>query len=303
MICSRQSVKILLIATGFSLAIAGGVVGYWWCYLLVPLRHMTDPDWLASHSEEARWSVEQQYYHRLENAPDLCFRGDRIGYYGDEEWFYWLEEKIRNPEKFRHCGCTAYALTLMANQDAESWEQWARTNRSKSQLEWIRDGFQTFGVMVHIPPEPEEVLPLIRLLGRRSWSYLYGGPQGTNAPGAIPSYIQYNAFRWLRDSDFNPGGFASTNSVLLAQPEISKGLVSFSQWEAAYPGRHGLGVLELGRIDDYDYSLRKPPAVFRPWIAGGISVVIVIVTLAGLGLALWGFRKKVDLKAVEPRAE
>jgi hypothetical protein len=137
---------------------------------------------------------------RAFRSPDLCFRGDQIGYYGDKEWFLWLDERIRNPEKFRYCGCTRYALALMANHEMDSWAPWTDANRSRTQVEWIKDGFLKHGVTVHLPPGPEDTAPLLRLLGRKTWNTLFGGPQGAEAPESIPSYIQYNAFRWLRDS-------------------------------------------------------------------------------------------------------
>jgi hypothetical protein len=102
----------------------------------------------------------------------LCFRGDRIGFYGDKQWFLWLDDRIRNPERFRHCGCTEYALAWRANRHVVSWAQWTDANRSRSQEEWIRDGFMDYGVAAHLPPTSDDTLPLLRLVGRKSWKGL-----------------------------------------------------------------------------------------------------------------------------------
>jgi hypothetical protein len=49
------------------------------------MRHLADPKWLDAHTEKARWLEEQKDYQRMGSSPDLEFRGDRIGYYGDKK--------------------------------------------------------------------------------------------------------------------------------------------------------------------------------------------------------------------------
>jgi hypothetical protein len=151
MIEEKQKRRYLLAGSGVVLLGAALLAGYWRHYKLGPRRHLSDPDWLDAHSGTARWEEEQNDYRRTRSSPDVCFRGDRIGYYGGKDWFLWLEEQIRNPD-FRHCGCTDYALALMANQQPPSWKEWTDANRARSQEEWIRDGFLKCGVTVHLPP-------------------------------------------------------------------------------------------------------------------------------------------------------
>ena len=197
MVRTRRLFRSFFAVSGLVLSGTGLVLGYWWLYRL-PARHLADPEWLAAHSEAARWAEEQEDYRRTGASPDLCLRGDRIGFYGDKSWFVWLEERCRNPEKFRVCGCTGYALALMANQYPASWEEWIDANRERSQEQWIMDGFHDYGVAVHLPPAPEDAVPLLRLLGRGSYDFLWTGPQETNPANEVPSYVQYNAYRWLR---------------------------------------------------------------------------------------------------------
>lgn len=277
---SLRRPRYLLAGFGLVLLLAGALSAYWWHYRQAPMRRLADPDWLAAHSEQERWREEQRDYRRAGNSPDLCFRGDRIGYYGDKDWFLWLEERIRDPESFRHCGCTETALALMANQHATSWPAWIATNRNRAQEEWIRDGFRAHGVMVQLPPAPGDTVPLLRLLGRRTWNVLWGGPQGTNAPWAVPSHVQYNAFRWLRDSGFDPSGFLASNATLIADSNVVRGLRQFSEWRAQFPGDGGLGVLAFGRRPQ---GPRWHKAA-RPWEAIGVNLGIGICLLAGGGL-------------------
>lgn len=274
---------------GLLLLIAGLLAAYWWFYRLGPVRKIVDPIWLAEHSEVARWKEEQKDYRRMGSSPDLCFRGDRIGFYGDRKWFLWLADQLGHTD-FRSCGCTKYALALMANRHVDAWRQWAETNRSRSQEEWIRDGFSAFGLTVHLPPVADDTLPLLRLLGRPCWNFLWAGPQGTNAPEAIPSFAQYNAYRWLRDSGFELGKFMATNGTLFAHSDIASGLVGYSRWMAAYPGEQGLGVLALRSTKSDDWGGR--PLLTAPWFVVAVNGGIVLMMLGGLLLLVRAIRSR-----------
>jgi hypothetical protein len=288
MIHRNRYVRLVLAGCGLVLLGAGIAIAYWWFYKMAPLRHLVDPDWLAEHSETARWAEEQKDYQWLGTAPDIFWRGDRIGFYGDKEWFLWLEEQIQNP-KFGHCGCTEYALALMANQHTTTWAQWTEVNGGRSQEEWIKDGFLPFGVKAHLPPQADDNVPLLRLLGRKTWDFLQGGPQGNEMPDAVPSYVQYNAYRWLRDSGFKPLEFTSSNPKLAAESEISQGLKTFSILLAVYPGRDGLGVLAFGPQGARGRSWR--PLITEPWLVIGVNAFIAISTIGG-GMLFWWFIKR-----------
>src|SRR5580765_3540754 len=92
--------------SGGILVLAGLVLAYFWFYRLAPMRHLVDSKWVETHTEKARWREEQKNYERLGSSPDLEFRGDRIGYYGDKKWFLWLANKATTDKGFRVCGCT-----------------------------------------------------------------------------------------------------------------------------------------------------------------------------------------------------
>jgi hypothetical protein len=249
------------------------------------MRHLADPEWRAAHSAQARWQEEQKKYNRLSSSPDLCFAGDMIGYYGDKQWCFWLVDKMHGGGNFRVCGCTETALMLMANRHEQSWKEWADAHRDETQEEWIRDGFVQRGVSVHLPPQPEDTVPLLEVVGHKRWSTLRGGPQGTNAPEAFPTYFQYNAFRWLRDSGFDQTTFAVSNAPALTSDVVRIGLMQYTKWNAAYPRHDGVGILAFGEPPD-DNSWGTPP-LLKLWFRVAVWFLAAIPILAGVVVLCW----------------
>lgn len=272
-------------ACGCLLIGAGVFVAYWWSYKLAPMRRLADPEWRAAHSAQAHWQEEQKKYNRLSASPDLCFAGDMIGYYGDKQWCLWLVDKMHGNGNFRVCGCTETALMLMANRHEHEWKEWADAHGDETQEEWIRDGFAQRGVSVHLPPQPEDTVPLLEILGHRTWSTLWGGPQGTNAPEAFPRYFQYNAFRWLRDSGFDQTTFAVSNAPALTSDVVTVGLMQYTKWDAAYPRHDGVGILAFGKDSDEDCWGEPPLLTLRFQAAAWLLVAIPI--LAGVVVLCW----------------
>src|SRR6185312_9749645 len=105
-----------------------------------------------------------------------------------------------------------------------------------------------------------EVEPLLKLIGQKSWVFLLGGPQGTNAPDSIPDYVQYNAFRWLRDSGFKPMTFARSNVTLVASQDMATALLKYANWQSAFSHaeQDDLGVLAFGKKPDVDFGFAPP---------------------------------------------
>jgi len=293
----RTTIKQLF---GAILVLVGLVVAYFWFYRLAPMRHLADSKWLETHTEKARWLEEQKDYERMGSSPDLEFRGDRIGYYGDKRWFLWLESKAATDKNFRVCGCTETALALMSNQHADSWEEWLKTNQNRTQEEWVRDGFLRYGVSVHLPPDVSDVEPLLKLMGQKSWNFLSGGPQGTNAPDSIPDYVQYNAFRWLRDSGFTPTVYARSNAALVASQDMAMALIKYANWHGAFSlAEHDkLGIFAFARKSDTDGGF-APPLITKLWV--GVVVYSSVVVFLSVGLWLVAFRKRKPPSTSEAR--
>jgi hypothetical protein len=272
-------------AFGWLLLVVGAIAAYWWFYRLAPVRHLADADWIAAHSARAHWQEEQNKYRRLNASPDLCFDGDRIGYFGDKQWCWWLIERIRGSGRFRVCGCTETALMLMTNQETESWQDWAHAHRNQTQEEWLLDGFARRGVRVHLPPQPEDTVPLLEVLGHKTWNTLWAGPQKDQAPEAFPDYFQYNAFRWLRDSGFDPTGFAVENAPAFTVDTIRIGLIQYGQWYADFPGRGGIGRLAFAQKPNDDSRATSP--LLRSWHLAKGWLLVIIPIMSGTALLRW----------------
>lgn len=262
----KKNWRILSALIGILLVSVAMLGAYWWFHKLVPVRNLATPKWRESHSEKAIWSEEQKKYFRSKASPDLCFGGDRIGHYGDKQWFLWLHEQIEKDKDFRVCGCTEYVFALIANQTIESRDSWLVTNRNRTQEEWIKDGFAKYNVFPGAPAERSDFDSLLQLLVKPQWNFLFGGPQGTNAPDAIPSYVQYNAFRWLRDSGFNPTTFALSNETAIASNNLTIALLKYSQWNAGFPAHNELGILAFGRKSDLEDIFGDPPISKRSFV-------------------------------------
>jgi len=146
----------------------GILVAYWWCYKLAPSRRVLDPQWFTSHSQQEFWNEEQKSIHR-----GIWFHDEAwdVGMYGDKSWAEWIMDHSRGS-----MGCLggrpchgALAMRYISNQDvgdqADAWHAWWKKNRSKSQEEWIVDGFKWRGFMIDIPPARKQVVILLELLG------------------------------------------------------------------------------------------------------------------------------------------
>jgi hypothetical protein len=292
-----MKISFLRRLSGAILFFSGLVIAYFWFYSLTPMRHLADPEWLETHTEKDRWLEEQKDFKRMGSSPDLEFRGDRIGYYGDKKWFLWLENKATTDKSFRVCGCTETALALMCNQDPDSWEKWMKTNQNRTQEEWVRDGFSKYGVSVHLPPEASDVEPLLKLMGQKSWIFLLGGPPGTNAPDSIPDYVQYNAFRWLRDSGFKPMTFARSNTTLATSQPIALGLLKYANWQTVFPNgeRYDLGVFAFAKKPEFG-ARHGSPLIARLWVNAAVCGSVIVFLFLGLWLATFRKRKSPQTK-------
>ena len=287
----RPHRRILSAVSGLVLFGLGAFLAYWWFYALAPTRHLADRDWLAAHSNRARWEEEQRSYRRAGLSPDLCFGGDRIGYYGDKEWLVWLIKKITTGSNFRYCGCTETALAYMTNQESKLWKEWLATNGNKSQEEWIRDGFVKYGATVHLPPQTEDTESLLKLIGAKTWRTLWNGPQEKLNPEIIPDCVQYNAFRWLRDSGFDPVVYATTHAAATTASTVTPGLIQYSKWLRRFPSRDEVGILSFG-VNPSQKDNRPEPYLKKPWFMALVYAAIFVPLLGGGALLTWSIRHK-----------
>jgi hypothetical protein len=269
---------------GSLLVLAGLFCGYWWFYKLAPWRRTCDPQWCSTHSEQEYWSEVQNGIHRGMWGHDDGFA---VGQYGDKSWAEWIMTHVR-PSTTMACGGadlmhSANAMRFITNQDvgwdADAWLDWWKKNGSKSQVEWIVDGFQQHGLAISLPVKPDQIPPLLTLLG------------APETDDSIPGFghLKYNAFRCLRDSGFNPVEFALANRNLVA--EVERGLLEYARREHRRAMGIGLGILPFGKqaegkANDYDL-----PQFLTPEFQATAYALIFGPLLIGVALTLWSLRR------------
>ncbi|MDY0167267.1 MAG: hypothetical protein RBS80_12035 [Thermoguttaceae bacterium] len=258
--------------------------GYWWFYKLAPARRTLDPEWCAAHSERQYWREVQKSIHR---GVWLHDHGFAVGQYGDRYWAEWIMAYVTPGTGMGCLGgdpChSATAMRYITNQDvgedADAWLEWWEKNKSKSQEEWMADGFRHHGFTVDVPPTVEHTPVLLAILGHSE----------TDESVAIPKEMKYNAFRCLRDTGFEPVAFALATRP--ASIEVERGLREYAKMEQYWPAANGVGILSFGRQDDYwrDFPLSR--MVMMP-VQVAAYVIVFCPLLLGVGLIAWSLRKK-----------
>ena len=120
-----------------------------------------------------------------------------------------------------------YITNQDVGQDADPWLDWWAKNKSKSQLEWIADGFAQCGIKVSVPPTVEQVPTLLAILGNA----------GTTRADS-PKPLSYNAFRCLRDTGFEPIEFAFSHPKV--DNEVKRAYWSTASFTDTIPTRSAL---------------------------------------------------------------
>ncbi len=187
----------------------------------------------------------------------------------------WAIEHLRKDKDFFACACSGEVLADIANQmPADGWIDWWERNNTKTQEEWLKDGFARYAVAVHVPPAESEIEPLLSLLGNSN----------TNESERIPGYIRYNAYRWLRDSGFKPVGYAVSNLSESTSEVVKKGLVRYSQFELLCPKQDQVGILAFGKTCEASES--PPPFMSTSKIKYSVYAVICLLPTVG-GFLIW----------------
>ncbi len=282
----RQRRKIILTTAGILfLVFGGGLFSFWHLWMLAQSRRI-DPQWVYSHSREEFWRVAQEDIPRYGWMHDDGFT---VGNWGDENWANWIIDQAEEGKNIAGCmnGHLDSALKHITCQSPHSghddstsryWIEWRKTNKDKSQIEWIRDGLAKYGVTVHIPPSKDDFGPLLLLLGDET--------KKTNADGSeedvMPNFVKYNAFRWLRDSDFEPVAFALTLDANAKKEIYKPGLIEYAKRYERAPRRDNLGILPFKPIEKYDLEkYRSRYLVFR--LERPVNCVIGLALFVGVG--------------------
>jgi hypothetical protein len=265
----------LLRIIGAVLCLAGLTAGYFWFYHWGPFQRIYDPSWFRRHSDVAQWEEYQACVRRSGWTHDGAWI---VGRSGNKQWVDWIVDHAHSDDDL--IGCSAghkdHGLRFLTNQDAgtsaAAWHAWWEQNKTKSQEDWIREGFRKYDIDLQTPLTPANTIALLKLAARTD-----------EQKGGSPDYIQYNAFRWLRDSDFNPEEFAVKDIPAKDADRVLQGLVRFSRLSGEHSKYDGIGVLNLG--EPYTPYDSRPP-MLEPEFQILVNAVIFVPLCAAL-LLLW----------------
>ena len=278
----RFSWKIALMRiAGIVLGIAGIVAGYVWFFHWGPLRRILDPAWDRRHSETAHWEEFQACAARTGWTHD---GGWTVGKSGDRQWVQRILDQVQSDDDLVGCcaGHKDLALRFLTNQDAgkslANWRAWWEQNKAKSQEDWIREGFRKYDVDPQTPLTLANTIALLEL-----------ATQVEEEKGGVPNYVQFNAFRWLRDSDFNPQTFSVKDIPARNADRVLHGLIRFASLSDQYPKYAGLGVLNLGKLYTQHDSR---PVMLEPQYQLLANTVVFVPLCTGLLLLWLSFRPR-----------
>ena len=199
---------------------------YFISYQYRPCRHLNSRRWRENASFAAMESEVKRSIRRGVWPHDTF----AVLSYGNAGTVRFIVDHLQPDEQIDDCfkGHAADALRAITNQDpgtgGRAWLEWWRTNQTKTEVEWVRDGFAHHGIAVSTNGTPAQVVELLALLGK----------SGTSARnGAPPPYLFHNALRWLRDLGVRSFDFAQSNDVSRLSSEVQLGLKRYAMLGSA----------------------------------------------------------------------
>jgi hypothetical protein len=200
------------------------VMLYIWHWQLGSARHLWRTQWAYNHSEFARYNEIKKFIKQGNWNHDLCIMF--ANHYADKDLVSWLINDLRPTDTM---GCLSRKshrgslLSRAANIDmgdkAVDWIGWWDANKEKTQIDWIIDGFKRAGIEVKEKGEMDEAvaLSLLRLIGSED----------------SPSYLSYNAYRFLNAKHINP--YKLFIDKVDSDKQIKTGLIRYSSYMMTYP--------------------------------------------------------------------
>lgn len=284
---------------GVGLISVGAAVAVAWHFWLVPVVERFDPQWSLQFTQHGYWDQVQQRIRRYGWMHDDF---DEVGAFGDKAWAEWIIRRAEGGEQISDCSRIGHkdaALQFITCQDPsppvtgsrvpfaveKAWMAWWKENREKKQEQWIQEGLVQRGVSVHLPAVREDYEPLLILLGTVSTN------RSVKLPDQVPAYVRYNAFRWLRDSGFDPLGYAVSNLTAQTPEVVKQGLYAYSKRLKIYPDVDGAGVLGFGRQPAVPDEAHRPYLFSAPVQRTAYGMMILPV-LAGVFLLVLSWREQ-----------
>ncbi len=263
-------------AVGCLLLFLSCAVAFFWFYWLTPSLHFHSPEWRRKYSWRGQW-IETQEMLRRSVLAEHHNSSIEIGHFGDKNWTERVIRELNSHEgdiERGSCDNWPYhlpeALTDMTNQKLTNWNTawlgWWESNKSKTQVEWIRDGFREKGIVLQQPLTTNDVVTLLKVLAN------------TN----LPSYLKYNAKRWLRDSDKYPAVIRLNELPGGEDTALIQAEISYAQWYGEYwdaPGKLWIDT----NIPFTDSWLEEPKIELQPL---KYVPIVLVFALAGAGILL-----------------
>lgn len=168
----------------------------------------------------------------------------------------------------------------------QHWLHWWQAHRDKSQEEWIHAGFHEQGLEIRLPPTKHDWPALLQILGATAGPSPI--PHRSRPDLLYPSHLQFNAYRWLRDSGFDPIQYLFDQPDLAFSPEIAAGVSGYANFEkgsreffAKPPGRMAFAPeWTTGMLGH-----TNPPSLIKPAAQILISLILAAGIFAGTYLA------------------
>ena len=277
--------RLVFRISGGLLLLTACALAFLWFFWLTPLKHLCSGDWSRDHSKYGRWIEDQKSVYRIGVTHDV---GIEMGYWGGKEWTIWIMRHIKPGQDITSCEAShlGNALADMTNQQlgyqSDPWLAWWTTNQNKTQLEWIRDGFASKGVVLQQPLTTTNILALLKLAYLTTNSAVY-----TNMPSHLRSSLRFNAYRWLRDSGFRAKDLDINSITVEDKDQIIRNLIDYAEWFGMHwddPGKLP--------ISGNDSSYGWPSARFdEPPFKWALYSIIFAAALGGWVLLRLGHRK------------
>ncbi len=292
----------------FLTAGAFGAVNYW--LFLVPWLQGKAPDYTPHLSAQGFWESKQTH---LKWGPWWHEDGNLVGLFGDREWAARIIEWIASGKDIESCqaGHRDSALPLLTNQEfdlsdsGQAWQRWWHKNEAKTQEQWIQEGFKKQGFDIALPPTEKDWPQLLTLLGSTAGSSPAKWEEEKSTPPSMlhPFYARYNAYRWLRDSGFEPVLYALAHRSQMSGDERG-GLLEYQAhvldmqrfFESQVPGRLAFAPKEgSGWVDPFTFE--QSPTLLQTRFQLAFTSCCAI-----LGLIGWGIMRPRTLRNGRPDA-
>ena len=208
---------------------------------------------------------------------------------GDKSWYLRALDQIKHRDGLSCSGGHMDdALSGLTNHEfgngpemIEEAEEWWEKHKDQTQEEWVREGFAVKSIHINMPPLREDWPKLLNVLGKKSSSSISNRLDGTLAY-EYDGYLRYNAYRTLRDAEFDPVNYAIEAQGRVLDSEEIEGLRQFQLFSGQFatPATGTLSFAKPGYWALDNMGLRPPKVVTESFRFG--------VTAVSLGIALFG---------------